>query len=193
MALDPSFESGILGTGFEDGTTGWVFPITAYRAGYSSSAAYTGLLSGRIGIDLPADDRYSYSSAWQRFTIPSNADETTFRFNLSFLSTEPYHAANLAAFISKISLIKAPATYGTQYVILYDADTGVRIKDLLPPNWSNDTSWRNYSFTFYPGDPTYDLNSLKNRNIKLLFGVYNDTGGGASAMYVDEVYVGKCK
>jgi subtilisin-like proprotein convertase family protein len=193
LLKNPGFETGDLGTGSEDGTQGWVFPATLYRAGFSTSVVYAGNRSARVGITLPGDDRNSYSSVWQRLDVPSSAEQATFSFALSFFSTEAPHAVIVPASADEDGLIGATSTYGIQYVILYDADTGVKIKDLIPSSWSNNPDWKTYSFTFKPGDAQYDLNTLKNRHLKLYFGVYNDVGGGVSAMYVDNTSVTTCK
>ena len=191
--LDPGFESGSLGTGYENGTQGWVFPITSYRAGLSTSKVYSGNWAARVGIDAPGDDRYSFSSLWQRMDVPADADQLNIGFYLSFFSNEAPHDVKVPAFLNTNGLIYAPLTYGTHYVVLYDADSGAKIKDLILPTWSNDSNWKAYNFTFRSGDPFYNLDDLKYHNVKLVFGVYNDTGGGVSSMYVDQTTVTTCK
>jgi hypothetical protein len=190
---NPGFETGDLGTGNEDGTQGWVFPLTTYRSGFSTSVVYSGSRSGRVGITAAADDRYSYSSVWQRVDIPDGASQATISFYLSFFSTEAPHTVSKTEFFGKDGQINTLLAYGAQYVVLYDADTGAKIMDLIAPTWSNDPNWRSYSFTFKPSDPKYDLNTLKNRHIRLFFGVLNDAGSGVSAMYVDNTSMTTCK
>ena len=182
-----------MGTGYENGTQGWVFPITSYRAGLSTSKVYSGNWAARVGIDAPGDDRYSFSSLWQRMDVPADADQLNIGFYLSFFSNEAPHDVKVPAFLNTNGLIYAPLTYGTHYVVLYDADSGAKIKDLILPTWSNDSNWKAYNFTFRSGDPFYNLDDLKYHNVKLVFGVYNDTGGGVSSMYVDQTTVTTCK
>ena len=198
VVQDSSFESGALGSGYENGLNGWVFPDTAYRAGFANGHAHSGSRSGRVGIDIPAQDRFSYSSLWQRMDVPSNASQVSISFYLSFFSTEPPHAVVQSPITLEVDLPNLAASSGTSYVYLFDADSGAVILPLIAPQWSNKNQWNLYSFTFKPagsGEPRSgsDLNLLKGRHIKLWFGTFNDAGGGVTAMYVDDVSVRVCQ
>ena len=63
--------------GFETNTA-WVFPGTAYPAGYTTARARSGSRSLRAGVDVPPD-RYAYSDAYQLVAIPASAATVTLR------------------------------------------------------------------------------------------------------------------
>ena len=60
----------LVANGDFEGDADWMISITPYRARYTRDAAYTGARSLQLGIADPAADRWSYSSAEQRVTVP---------------------------------------------------------------------------------------------------------------------------
>lgn len=57
-------------SGFET-DEGWSIPFTPYPARYTTAMAFRGQRSLQVGIPDPVEDRFSYSSAEQRITVPA--------------------------------------------------------------------------------------------------------------------------
>ena len=170
---------GIANGGFEyDGD--WELPITEYTAGYTTAAAHSGSRSMRVGIIEPADNRYSYSSAQQWVTIPTDATSATLSFWLYSVSGDPA----LLEFPEKplaVTLQEATMSGDTQYVLVLDEYE--RWIDTLLWQRSDDRAW-----TFHQSD----LMAYAGRTIKLHFGVYNDGWDGVTGMYVDDASLELC-
>jgi predicted outer membrane repeat protein len=163
--------------GFEN-SSAWEMPSTEYSADYSSTRAHTGSRSMRIGIASNTENRYSYSSARQSITVPNSATPITFSY---WAYTQSGEAGLKAPALSGAFSEDAPMAGDAQYVMIRDANDN--LLETLSWDLKNTQTWQSFSF---------DLSKYKGKTIKLLFGVFNDGQGGASAMYVDDVNVKTC-
>jgi len=179
FSVEPCVEE-IANGSFESDDT-WDIPITKYSASYTTAAAQSGNRSMRIGIVEPADNRYSYSSARQWVTIPSDVISATLRLWLYPMSGEPAAleapTGPLAATIEEAILLG-----DAQYVLILNENEQWIDAPLL---WqrSDDRVW-----TFHE----FDLMAYAGRTIKLHFGVYNDGWGGVTGTYLDDVSLELC-
>jgi len=179
FSIEPCVEEIINGS-FESDEE-WDIPITKYTASYSTAIVHSGNRSMRVGIVEPADNRYSYSSARQWVTIPSDVISATLRFWLYPLSGEP--AALEAPTGPLATTVEEAALSGdAQYVLILNEYEQWIDAPLL---WqrSDDRAW-----TFHQ----FDLMAYAGRTIKLHFGVYNDGWGGVTGMYLDDVSLELC-
>ncbi len=170
----------IINGGFED-SSGWEIPITEYPAGYSSSEAHSGGHSMRTGIIDPAQNKYSYSSARQKVSIPSGTTSASLTFWL-----KPYSDQ-----VKGLALPEAPAVGSildeikmagdVQYVLVLDSNYAI-INTLI---WqiSDSRTWSEYQF---------NLTQYAGKTIWLHFGTYNDGLDGISSMFVDDVSLDIC-
>jgi hypothetical protein len=167
--------------GFED-SSDWEIPVTAYTAGYSTAEAHGGSRSMRVGIMDAGENKYSYSSARQPFTIPADANSATLGFWLYSLSGE----ASMRSLTSPIhplapSVEEAVLSDDLQYVLILNEDD-VWIDTVL---WQqrDDQEW-----TYHEAN----LLDYAGQTVKLHFGVYNDGLDGVTGMYVDDVSLVVC-
>jgi Carboxypeptidase regulatory-like domain len=151
----------IKNNGFE-ATSDWGIPATAFTAGYSTANAHTGVRSMRNGIIRTAQNKYSYSDAYQVTSIAS-------------LKT----SATLSMWIYPIS--PAANDKDLQYVLILDR-YGNWIGTLLMER-SNTKVWTLHQF---------NLAQYIGTTIRLQFGVYNNGLGDVTAMYVDDVSLQTC-
>jgi len=164
----------IVNGGFE-GSSGWEIPITEYSAAYSSAEAHTGVRSMRTGITDPGDNTFSYSSANQTVTLPSNTTSALLSFWILPQSGEVLSGGPPARPQAGWLLEASPLSGDVQYVLLLD-QYGNWIDTLI---WElSDSGWQQY---------TFDLSEYAGETIKLHFGTYNDGYGGVSALFVDDV------
>ena len=170
----------IINGGFED-NSGWEIPITEYTAGYSSSEAHSGGRSMRTGIVIEADNRYSYSSARQKVTIPSGSTSASLTFWLKPFSgqVKGLTLPEAPAIGSPLSEIKMAGD--VQYVLVLDSNYNI-INTLI---WqiSDSRSWSEYQF---------NLTQYAGKTIWLHFGTYNDGFDGLSSLFVDDVSLDIC-
>ena len=165
--------------GFE-ASDGWVFPITAYTAGYSSAVCNCGTWSARLGIVNSLDNRYAYSDMQQEVSLPLSASSITLYFTYYPISGE---AGAIPTPYPRMAAEPAVApSYDIQYLLLLDKDENW-IDTLL---WErrNDQSWLHF---------TTDLSAYAGQTVILQFGAYNQGTGGATAMYVDNVSLTVCQ
>jgi hypothetical protein len=168
----------IVNGGFEN-NSGWVIPVTEYKAGYSLTQAHSGSRSMRTGIVASADNRYSYSSTSQAITIPSNA--TTARLYIwLFPQTTEAMTALSAEFQAgeKPNFSEATESSDAQYVLILDQNGNV-LETLI---WmrSDNRYWTQHQF---------NLTRWAGRTIQVHIGTYNDGKGGVTALYADDVSV----
>lgn len=170
----------IVNGGFEN-EQAWELPATEYTAAYTTSAAHSGTRSVRTGIVNPADNRYSYSSTRQLFTIPSGATSVTARLWLYPVSGSAATTTTLAERPSGPDFESDALSSDIQYVVVLDQYNNL-IETLL---WMlNDTSqWGLY---------TFDLTKYAGDSIKIHIGTFNDGVGGVTYMFVDDVSVEAC-
>ncbi|MFN8455120.1 MAG: hypothetical protein U0401_10720 [Anaerolineae bacterium] len=147
----------LLGGGFES-DEGWVFGDTPIRAGYDTALKLSGNRSMRLGnVDGP--DIYSFSSVWQKVTIPAEATQVTLKVNIYPVSQD------------------VPGSGDVQTIMLLNDN--FRVIKTLSKELSNSRTWEARS---------YDLSDLKGRTIYLYFSVVNlGKTGKPTALYLDDV------
>jgi hypothetical protein len=181
--------SAIVNTSFED-NTGWDLPITVYPAAYTTGAYHTGTRSVRTGIEVPADNIYSYSSVRsQIISIPADTTSITLRFWLYPTSSEPLSKA-LPAQPATDELDSAPLASDVQYVeVIKPGHTTNLADDKLWETvyWSrsNDQFWSFHEFNL-------DVTKYAGKDIKIQLGTFNDGYQGITGMYVDDVTLDVC-
>jgi hypothetical protein len=179
--LPPSCSEYIDNGGFEE-RNGWELPITNYTAEYSDDQVHSGDYSMRTGIIRTLHNIYSYSSARQMVTIPSNADEVTLSLWVYQISED------VLAFHAPVQLKlgepfgKEFQPYDFQYILVLDRyDNLIQV---LYNNLSDNQTWRlrDFDLSHYAGD-----------TIQIEVGTYNTGYGDVSAMYVDDVSLAVCR
>jgi hypothetical protein len=146
----------LINGGFET-DEGWVFGDTPVRGSYDTSVKLSGNRSARLGT-VSGPDIFSYSSVWQRVTLPAEANQITLRANIYPISQDQ------------------PGGDVQQIMILNER---FRVMRTLSTGLSNSQSWQPVS---------YDLSDLRGRTIYVYFSVVNlGRTGRPSAMYVDDV------
>ncbi len=146
----------LLNGGFET-DEGWIFGDTPIRGGYDTAVKLGGNRSARLGA-VSSPDIFSFSSVWQRVTIPAEASQATLRANIYPVSQDQ------------------PGGDVQQIMILNER---FRVIRTLSKELSNSQSWEARS---------YDLSDLRGRTIYVYFSVVNlGRTGRLSAMYVDDV------
>jgi serine protease len=142
--------------GFES-DEGWVFGDTPIRGGYDPTLALNGSRSARLGATT-GRDVFSFSSVWQRVTIPAEANQVILNANIYSISQD------------------APGTDIQYIAILNDR---FRLIRTLSSELSNSQTWE---------PRTYDISDLRGQTIYIYFSVLNRGRTGClSAMYVDDV------
>lgn len=163
--------------------------ISARPAGYSTALFRSGARSLRAGI-VSGGDAASYSAGYQDVTLPAGTTDATLSFWWYPLSAEGPQAAAAAAepdpALAQALLdgaLPAGALAGDiQYALL--ADQNGKILQTLLWTRSNAQAWQ---------PATYPIaKSLFGRTVRVLFGVYNDGNGRASALYVDDAALHLC-
>jgi hypothetical protein len=165
--------------GFEAGGA-WELPVTAYRAGYSTTEVHSGSHSMRVGIVDGTANRYAYSSARQWVTIPGDASSARLGFWLYPISGDPAAVPPPSRPLAA-SPEMAGLTEDAQYVLVLDEDE----------DWIDTLLWQrsdSRTWTYHE----VDLLGYAGRTIKLHFGVFNDNAGGVTDMYVDDVSLEVC-
>jgi hypothetical protein len=142
--------------GFES-DEGWAFGDTPVRAAYSDEVVLGGNRALKLGI-TSGPDRYSYTSASQRVTIPPDARQVVLTANIYPMSQD-VRGGDLQ-----------------NILVLNDR---FRVVDTLSQSLSDSRQWQ---------PVTFDLSHLKGRTVYIYFGVFNrGVGGRTTAMYVDDV------
>ena len=164
----------------------WSIVITEYQAGYSTAKANSGLQSMRTGIVNTAENRYSYSDAYQMVTIPSDAEQAILGLNLYSKSGEVTTTKSSEDDLPEVPIDmlfgEAVLSADVQYVLLLD-QYGY-IDQTLVWQLSNTKTWEYREFIL---DKKY-----LGKTIRLQFGTYNNGWGGISAMYMDDVTLDVC-
>ncbi|RPJ50182.1 MAG: carboxypeptidase regulatory-like domain-containing protein [Chloroflexi bacterium] len=174
--------------GFES-SAGWELPVTTYTANYTTSVKRSGSRSMRVGITSSGEDVYSYSSAWQKITIPADAKRAKLNLWLYPLSREsgatnfpPRSVSRSPDPLKGLDRERMSMYSDVQWVML--RDTYNNLLETLVEQRSNAATWKSYGF---------DLSSYAGRTLWVYLGVYNDGWGGATGMYVDDVSMTICK
>lgn len=147
----------LLNGGFET-DEGWTFGDTPIRGTFDSNVKLGGGRSVRLG-NVSGPDIFSFSSVWQRVTIPAQANQVTLRANVYPISQD------------------VPGSGDVQNImILNDRFQVIRT---LSKGLSNSAAWQNLSF---------DLSDLKGQTVYVYFSVVNlGRTGRPTAMYIDDV------
>ncbi len=190
-------------SGFETDTA-WQHPITPSRGDYTTADEFAGSRSMRLGIVPPGRDVYSYSTAYQQVTIPTNVTQARLVFYYKpFTEEAPWAASAMkdedwswydpAKVIAgqanskdeALQSMNAPAwAYQTDWQEALILDSAYRTKAVIFRSLSNSGEWQRVE---------YDVTRFKNQTINIYFNVLNNgTGGRRSWMYVDEVYLYGC-
>lgn len=172
--------------GSMEADAGWNFPITPYRAGYSSQYSHGAARSLRTGIVIPGDNVRSYSSAQQTILLPTNAGSLTLHAWWRPLSGEgdlPVTAASEPEAVLAAAAGVEPAAPASdrQYALLLDIDGNILERMLWTR--SNANAWRELS---------YDLTAHAGQTVRIHFGSYNDGINGVTSLFVDDVSLTHC-
>jgi hypothetical protein len=136
----------------------WVFGETPIRGGYDTNTTFGGGRSARLG-NISGRDIFSYSSVWQRVTIPAEANQVTLRVNVYPVSQD------------------GPGSSDSQTIMILN--NRFQVIRTLSRELSNTQTWENRS---------YNLSDFKGQTIYIYFSVVNGgRTGRPTAMYVDDV------
>jgi subtilisin family serine protease len=141
--------------GFETDET-WVFGDTPIRGGYDTSVVLSGNRSARLGA-TSGYNAYSFSSVWQKVTIPAEANRVVLETN-TYPLTEDTCGIDL------------------QYIAILNAN--FRMTMPLSVGLSNSRTWEHN---------TFDVTDMRGQTIFVYFSVLNRGCSGLTAMYVDDV------
>jgi YVTN family beta-propeller protein len=180
----------LVANGSMESDTAWVFPSTAYPAGYTTSQRYSYARSMRTGIESDANV-YSYSSGYQLVTIPANTASASLHFRWFPVSGElapgdlqppPAPSREMLQSFAAGEAPEDAAASDAQYVLVLDQN-GSTLQSLV---WtlSNAGTWQ---------EATFDLKAYAGQTIRLHFGTFNDGSGVKSALYVDDVSLIQCE
>lgn len=165
----------------------WSF-VGARPPAYANERARSGLRSIRAGI-VAGPPVYSYSDARQWVTLPpsSTLASATLRLWRLSRSTEATALAGLpestpGAGKLDNGVLPAGALAGDlQYILIVHPNATYR---WLLRERANRSTWEMSA---------HDLSSYAGQTIAVQFGVYNDSAGGITAMYVDDVTLTVCR
>ena len=179
-AFDPGCSQVIVNSGFET-SEAWGIPVTEYTAGYSTFLMRSGVRSMRMGIVAPADNRYSYSDAYQYVQIPADATQAMLSAYLYTMSGEAPDLPLAPPPAPGMVLSAARLAGDVKYLLVLDADETI----IGAPIWerTNHGQWYEYRV---------DLLAYAGQTIRLQFGVYNDGVNGITSMYMDDVTLEIC-
>lgn len=172
-----------LNSGMEEDAA-WQF-VGGRPARYSTDAARGGMRSILAGL-TEGRPRHSYSDARQWIRIPSDAISVTLR-----MWWHPRTEEQASPLIERctrgncptgdLSAGPLPASHDLQYVLA------------VRPNWSFEWLLRGKASSSDWQPLEFDLTRYAGRTVAVQFGVYNDSGGGLTSMFVDDVEVWVCK
>ena len=174
----------ISNSGFEY-TADWELPITVYPADYSTTEQHDGSRSMRTGITNSAHNVYSYSSADQTVSIPSNVESAD-------LTVWFYPASGESAQKSPPRLV--PTTRFGQQAMSGDIQYGLILDQY--GNWIDTFLWQRSNGKTWTKLEVNLLNlnghNYAGRTISIHLGTYNDGYDGITSMYVDDVTLSAC-
>jgi hypothetical protein len=154
----------------------WNFPITPYSAAYTAEKSHGGSRSIRTGIIKPTDNRFSYSSAQQVVSLPSNPGQATLSAWIYTVSGEATTASMPQA---PEGIFREDAALGgdIQYILVLDPNTDQVLESLY---WErrNTGDWEQV---------TFDMRKYAGMKIKLHFGSFNNGNYGVTGMYIDDI------
>ncbi len=141
--------------GFET-DEGWVFGDTPIRGGYNTEVVFSGNRSARLGA-TGGYNIFSFSSVWQKVTIPAEANRVVLNANVYPISQDA-------------------CGVDLQYIALLN--NYFRMVEPLSVNLSDSQTWENR---------TFDVSHMRGQTVYVYFSVLNRGCSGLSAMYVDDV------
>lgn len=172
LLADPSFEAR---------SSAWNRPTTAYPARFVDTPVFDGSWALQTGIPMNGSNRFSYSSAQQKFTIPASATRVTLNF-YRYLTSNENTLARAPANISQMDPRAMPLSTDAQYVLLLNRYQQV-MRTLLFTYARHNPVWKAY---------TFDLTPYAGKTIYIHFETFNDGRGGKTAQYIDLVTVTAC-
>lgn len=135
----------------------------------------------RTGITSSANNRYSYSDARQKVTIPTNTADATVRMWIYPQSSEST-TLSLPPMLLGTHFGTMALTSDVQYLLILD-ENQIWI-DTLYWDRRNDKAWVYYEL---------DISDYAGQTIYLQFGIYNDGYNGFTSMYVDDFSLQICE
>ena len=153
----------IINGGFEVTDLHWALSGTLQPPSYSTTKAFAGERSMRLGI-VDSGNQDASDGLYQDIALPDSAQHFTLSFHYW-----PIHEA-------------APGG-DAQTLSIYEATTGVR----LAQPWSRLSNTQTWQFE------QIDLTHLRGRTLRIEFGVLNDGSGGRTALYLDDVSLLACE
>ncbi len=152
----PPLPGELLTNGGFESDEGWVFGDTPIRGGYDSTIVHSGSRAARLGA-TSGPDKFSFSSVWQRVTIPAEANQVQLNAYVYPISQDQYSDIQTIAIL----------------------DEGFHMLKTLSQELSNSQTWeaRSYDLSELRGQTVYVYFSVFNRG----------RTGRLSAMYVDDV------
>jgi len=134
----------------------WVFGDTPIRGGYDTGVVLSGNRSARMGA-TNGYNVFSFSSVWQKVTIPAEASRVVLETN-TYPLTEDTCGADL------------------QYIAILNANFHMTMP--LSVGLSDSRTWEHN---------TFDITDMRGQTIYVYFSVLNRGCSGLTAMYVDDV------
>lgn len=162
-----------------EGDFGWIFG-GARPPVYTSEQRHGGTRSVRTGL-VTGTATYSYSEAWQEVEIPADATQVTLRFWRYAVSQEV--PAGQAV---QVPLEKLPHRLEDGRIPFGTAASDLQYALIIRPNGSLHWLLREKSNRQTWEEATYDLTSYRGQRVTIVFGTYNDSLDGITAMYVDD-------
>jgi hypothetical protein len=176
--------------GTMEATGGWSFlaPQTIPPS-YAATPVHAGAFSLQTGIPIGGVATASFSEAYQIFNIPANAVDAHLSF--WYYTASSVTATNVPAMLPE----ELNAPYGSyppaidqQYIYLNPGEDDQYAKKY---NADNNATWRHFDSDDI-ATWGLDINDYIGKNVKLLFGTYNDALAGVSVMYIDDVALEYC-
>jgi serine protease len=134
----------------------WVFGDTPIRGSYETSPVLGGSRSARLGA-TSGRPIFSFSSVWQKVTIPAEANRVVLDANVYPISADACGS-------------------NVQYIAILNAN--FQMTRPLSLGLSNSQTWEHH---------TFDISDLRGQTVYVYFSVLNRGCSGLSAMYVDDV------
>lgn len=152
---------------------------------YTNGLAAFGSRSVRTGIPAAGTNEQSNSEFYQDVFVPQDAGSLKVSFYVYTFSSEVTTAPSAEP---SPSMLMAPLTpsIDTQYMYVFDPDDGTPSQKLIW--WAADDNeyWRYMEFYLPLEDFALD------KELRILFGTYNDGIHGKTAMWIDEVRLEIC-
>lgn len=172
----------LLSNGGFESQTAWQINLNEYVAGYSTTQAYAGNHSMRIGIVDGIDNRFSYSSVEQAVTIPADALSVKLEYWIYPQSTDLVRGMAVSAPMPAQSLTRRSVNWDdgytdAQYTLIIDAHNQLHTQI---SEHSNASTWQRHEF---------DLTRFRGQTVRVYFGVYNNGYGGITSSHIDNVSV----